>query len=907
MNRRAFCFFLTSSVLFGLLPGASLPRSSRSSSAKIEGSFLYPSHLRPGITRYPYRYDERWFQVTGYTYQHGLAQMSLRLAMAAAETKPACIAYLLAALSFQDIQTSYPDSSAANSIGYVFGRKTIPGDRNTPCTLIVIGIRGGGYGSEWGGNFLVGTDGEHEGFSLAARQVLNDLRAYLRSHTSFGTTKIWVTGYSRAAATANLVARALDDGAIPTVQGSNLYAYTFECPQTVSRNAVPSYAAPAYDNIFNLINPIDLVTKAAPSVWGFTRYGKSLYFPCSETSVNYAHIQQAVFSEYSKLYRTATGLKIPMVSAVLSSPGTAQATAVDRIATQLAFGMGGGSMDAADSRAYYVKNYQRRVSSALEGLHSENPRSIFFGILSALGTPPRGSLSLSDLTFYTASSTALGGITAYFDRILSAHLPELALAWVDALNGPEDFVTPHTRHIRVNGPVDVQVYDSSNLLAAEIRSSTPHSTPGYTVSPYVDRSGQKSFLLPISESYRLKLTALESGTLSYQVEEYDLGQSQSLRLVNYFDVPLQEGDSLFGSVENLAAGLTPSYALARSDRTTIQPDADDCADRIRHFSLTLSVQGTGNVSGSGLFVFGEYAMATATATPSTTFLGWYQNHTLLSTSPKYRLRMTENITLTAVFRGNRSSCQLSFQSGNIHVLPPLQDTPGTLIDLSPYIPTQQGSVFSGWFRDKALTQPVTDLMLADDTTIYAKWDDPVPTLPFTDVGQNTWFADDVIYVYRTGLMSGVSGSAFAPHLSTTRGMLATILYVLEGQPPASPSDFSDVDPNAWYADAIAWASASGIVSGYGEAFLPNDPITREQFAAILFRYSRQKGLSTTRRADLSRFKDRDQISPEAEEALSWASASGLIKGTSDHILAPRDKVSRAQAAAIFHRFCKLYL
>ena len=184
--------------------------------------------------------------------------------------------------------------------------------------------------------------------------------------------------------------------------------------------------------------------------------------------------------------------------------------------------------------------------------------------------------------------------------------------------------------------------------------------------------------------------------------------------------------------------------------------------------------------------------------------------------------------------------------------------------------------------------------------------DGQPASPFADVPAGSWYYDAVQYVYEAGLMGGTGNGQFSPALTTSRGMIVTILYRLEGSPAVSGSAvFSDVAPGQWYADAVEWASANGIVTGYGAGkFGPNDTITREQMAAILYRYAAYKGCDVTGQADLTGYADAGQVSAYAVGPMAWAVDAGLIGGTSSTTLSPRGSATRAQAAVILTRLCQ---
>lgn len=173
---------------------------------------------------------------------------------------------------------------------------------------------------------------------------------------------------------------------------------------------------------------------------------------------------------------------------------------------------------------------------------------------------------------------------------------------------------------------------------------------------------------------------------------------------------------------------------------------------------------------------------------------------------------------------------------------------------------------------------------------------------FADVKKTDWFYEEVQYVYSHGLMKGTGTDTFSPDLTTTRGMIVTILWRLEGEPSVKGTQFADVAENAYYAEAILWAAENGIVTGYGSnRFGPDDPITREQLAAILYRYAQYKELDTSASDSLKGFTDASKISTYAKEAMGWACAVGLLQG-SHNALDPQGNATRAQVAAILYRF-----
>lgn len=176
-------------------------------------------------------------------------------------------------------------------------------------------------------------------------------------------------------------------------------------------------------------------------------------------------------------------------------------------------------------------------------------------------------------------------------------------------------------------------------------------------------------------------------------------------------------------------------------------------------------------------------------------------------------------------------------------------------------------------------------------------------LPFTDVRESDWFYDDVVFAYENGLFSGTSDTTFSPNTSMTRAMLVTVLYRLEGQPAVNGrSGFSDVQYNGYYEDAVTWAADNGIVNGTSTStFSPNVNVTREQMAAILYRYAQYKKYNTAASSSLNSFSDHTSVSGYAEASLQWSVAEKLVNGSNGKLM-PTGNATRAQVAAILHRF-----
>lgn len=190
---------------------------------------------------------------------------------------------------------------------------------------------------------------------------------------------------------------------------------------------------------------------------------------------------------------------------------------------------------------------------------------------------------------------------------------------------------------------------------------------------------------------------------------------------------------------------------------------------------------------------------------------------------------------------------------------------------------------------------------------YVKATETPSETKFNDVSANDWFASAVDYVTGKGMMNGTADNTFSPKANTTRGMIVTVLYRLENQPSTSAASFTDVDSGAYYANAVAWANANGIVSGYGSGkFGPNDKVTREQLAAILYRYAQYKkyDVSVGEDTNILSYNDAQSISTYAIPAIQWACGAGVVTGKSGSKLDSKGNATRAEVAAMLMRFCE---
>ncbi len=315
------------------------------------------------------------------------------------------------------------------------------------------------------------------------------------------------------------------------------------------------------------------------------------------------------------------------------------------------------------------------------------------------------------------------------------------------------------------------------------------------------------------------------------------------------------------------------------------------------------------------------SLPSASRSGSYSFDGWYTEKsggTKITTDTVFSAKTTVYAHWTYIGGGGGgynppvTYYTLRFETGGGSDIPSVREAYNTYIDLTKYVPTWRGHTFIGWYSERSLTNKVSGVYLTKDMTVYAGWrvdENPGTGVnPFTDVSEKDWFYGDVMFVYENGLMLGTSKTLFSPHGTATRGMMATILWRMEGSPvPKGKNSFTDVEAGKWYADAITWTAENGIFAGYGkDKFGPGDPITREQLAAIFYRYADYKGYDLTVKGDLDKFKDADKITDYAKTAMQWAVGSGLMKGKSGNLLDPQGTATRAEIAAMLHRFIEKY-
>lgn len=648
-----------------------------------------------------------------------------------------------------------------DSIGALAANKKL-GDGST---LIALGVRGGGYGKEWASNFTMGKEGDHQGFATARDNVLKFLNNYIKEQDITGRVKLWIVGFSRAGAVANMVGGALNDyytfSSDVEVSKEDTYVYTFEAPQGVLKTNLNSGN---YANIHNIINLNDIVPLVAPGSWGFTRYanaGGEIKIPSKYTCDNYASYQKSfeemqkdMFAQFLpftgndgkydyKIKESVTQYNLSVNPKYILPGGKPFVEVVEKTvpfsealveATSFLFDGAVGDRDnfyynyQAGVREILSLLYGDKISNLLkEGMPVDEFLSKFFGKmtierltdiikpafalnLDSIDTRKNkiknnireyvrevtedsdlwGSAlflagakdTLTDLLWNLLKSTVddcinneTKSLQSCYNLIcgikdgslLQAHWPEIALAWMRSMDSFYNVSLARfegnmdqCRIIHINCPVDVVVYDEKGNERARITYNKV--SPYSDLAAYVNDDGEKIVVLPADGHYTIKYTATGQGNLNIGINELDMSDMSTNRVVNYYDIPINSGDVLNSDVpaynedelNNGAAdsGSTTDYTLKNMEDENIYP-SDDIRGSLEDNTYTVDVESNNNfgyVSGGGRYIQGNFAELSAVAYSGSTFEGWYNEAgELVSKDDDYRFAVKDNVRLTAHF------------------------------------------------------------------------------------------------------------------------------------------------------------------------------------------------------------------------------------------------------------------
>lgn len=508
-------------------------------------------------------------------------------------------------------------------------------------------------------------------------------------------------------------------------------------------------------------------------------------------------------------------------------------------------------------------------------------------------------------------------------------------------------------------PTDVYIYDKNNVLCGSIINNViTLESNNFELSV----EGDIKYIKGLTDDYTIKYVATDNGHMDVEIIEM-MSYDKALRTVKFEDVKLVKEVEFTQDISVTMLEDTQSYNLESTTGEVVNADKDDILINFTpDDSETVSVTSIAiNKQTTKLSQIGATEQLTATITPTDATnksVTWTSSNPSVATVDDTGLvtalaNGTATITVKTVDGGYTANCMVtvdikstsnnggsngssSNSSGGGSVIPisysiSIVDTDGGTITISPKAASKDKRVTitavpdEGYKLDtlsvydkngnqieftKKTDIEYTFKMPASKVTVNAIFSkvivSPEPSsMPFTDVPENAWYYDAIKYIYENNMMQGISNTEFAPNLSMNRAMIVTVLHRLENTPETTIiNQFSDVESNQWYTEAVQWAFENDIVNGYSsDKFAPMDNVTREQLAVILYNYTNYKGGNTDIVGDLTAFQDADDISNWSENAISWAIGSGLLSGKGNGILDPKGNATRAEVAQILMNYC----
>lgn len=690
-----------------------------------------------------YAYSDRYFDYDSSIYNPSLSTMSLCLELSSWasyetdvwEEKTRNARKLLDEIGFVDFAQNefWSDSPSTESIGVVAAHKEL-----ADSTLIALPVRGGKYYNEWGSNVAVGIDGEHTGFAQGRDNVVKFLEEYIIDHNITGRVKIWLVGYSRGGAVANLVAGYLNENELPngaTLAFEDLYCYAFEPPQGALLEKADNDTD--YSNIHNIVNPNDIVPMVAPADWNFARYNTTSRLLPTVTTVEFENALAVMLEEYEEIL---AGVEIPDPDAAIYNVSE-YAKRIDVNVNPLNFLPGGDPLidiqivdDTSQTMNEVLTRFitafagslesREEYNSALEadlvhlldllmgyetGVEMDAVLAAVMEVMTANGgenlkyvlapifqlsadsaeerieqvvdrlnevlPQPEGFTDLygTAATLIKAMGTLLVNhpeelldvVLAFTNsNVMQSHYEEVTLAWVRAgdpnyTDTPFMMAVPETlRTVRVNCPVNVEIYDREGNLVASMIDKTA-TTTNAVVGCAMNKDGEILIHLPADGEFVIVITATDDGEVNITLSEYNVAHSNVTRLQNYPNIPIRKEDVLTLAVPNLIEteytdeeqrGSTTEYRLADNTGKTIPCQREGRGDEIEYFTVSVGKNNAcGTVTGGGRYLDGTFAQVEAQAVAGGSFIGWYINGELVSADTVYRFAVDKDIALIAHF------------------------------------------------------------------------------------------------------------------------------------------------------------------------------------------------------------------------------------------------------------------
>ncbi len=836
------------------------------------GEFNYASSINgiPTNVTSQYHYNDSYFMTPSNkgmeSYNPNLATMSLCLAMSAFGSGDIGTNYtnksknveqlLISELGFKKYSTNKDleggfDSyhrPTDKSIGVAIASKVIE-DNEKKYTLIAVAVRGANYEREWASNFRIGENGQADGFSEAKDNVLNFLTEYIVKNNISGDVKIWITGYSRAAATANLTAGALDNnynlGNNVNLSSKDLYAYCFETPMGEIKANNPREEK--YNNIFNIVNPNDPVPKVAMAKLGFDRYGIDIILPSNENTVYYSKYKALMLNQlrdlpdysgysvdgfnnididFDKLKMPTSPLNRALVFIDSYTNKKNQSVYLDELINDMTTSQiktrknfkdsyqepisyildlyfGADYDDQERLKAHYKLRWLEDVVVPILFADSDNRITTIDEVIEngfknyTTVTYDKNKLNSSvnfivDFLYkygkHDPNKTAT--LLMNLDSIGSAHNPNLCFAWMRAMDDnytdtpiklkdgkySADYkfdecgglydVCGKYRVARIKCPVDCEVIDEAGNVVAKIANDIPQEINGSSIVSSIDENGDKIFYLPSDTDYNIKIEATDIGNVNYTINEFDPNIGNYTRIVNYYNIPIEEGDVLVAEVPEYdksaldsydGTGSTVIYSL-KKDSETFVADLDISGKEVTENNVCVDISSNnkimGTVFGGGIVNAGDYIVIEAVSNDGYIFKGWYEDDQFVSTDSEYRFMVIEDKNIVGVFEADpnkvtetttetttKSTSRSSSGGGGggggggsvtATYTVKFESNGGSKITSQsvkknetvsePTKPTKIGYVFTGWYTDRyCLDKYSFSTKVTKSFTLYAGW------------------------------------------------------------------------------------------------------------------------------------------------------------------------------------------
>ena len=732
-------------------------------------------------------------------------------------------------------------------------------------------IRGGGYGGEWSSNFHVGngSDSYHIGFNTAAEAVYKQVLKKL--DTIDGKIKLWVTGYSRGAATANLLAAKLDDYAAESEQldATDIFAYTFATPQGVTNRQDTDAAR--YLNIFNIVNPGDVVPMVAPSGWGFTRYGVTRMFDktADEETLDAVNLAYVVFtgnysySAKSDLRQSAAGAAL-MKIILKAFPDSQSSASVQKVLQEflefgntkkyVSDGNGKGSWKAINLDDFYrilierygdtfFQSFQRAdsfLTVSFEGKllmerigDDEQLSNYVYLFLTLCEIHGLDSCKLAEtLTSLIGSDSIMHALAAYLNMpvgiagVGTAHTPAVYLSWMSldelrTFGNTSYSKAKGTTVVKVSCPVDVTVYDQTGAAVAMVKD---HSILFADIPIVVSNETTELYFAPTDDQYTIEVVPNDNGQMNYTVAEMDASNTITAQY-NYYDVLINEDQVFSCTFDTDTESAADKYDLVCTDETgETVITADEILTGTNPVNVTLNIEGKGSAIGGGSYVKGDTVVFRAYSMPTSKFKGWYVNGTLVSSENVFQMCVKENVVVDAVFVIDH----------------PFRDIPVGAFYEEPVL----------WALDNGITTGATDTTFNPNgaclraqvvTFLHRTKGNPVPTSnknPFTDVKEGDFFFKPVLWAVEKGITNGISATKFGSGDVCNRAAVVTFLWRAAGspEPKSTNNPFVDVKTTDFFYKPVLWAVENGITNGVDAThFGPATDCNRAQVVTFLYR------------------------------------------------------------------------